>query len=100
MARSTNCRPAAICSPLSEFHDQTRPFHRSPARQSCRFCGQPSYAATVEPIEADRIVAIVGTDVITYVDLRTRWPRRSSNCRSRAPRCRRRMFWSARCWSA
>ncbi len=33
---------------------------------------QPSYAATVEPIEADRIVAVVGTDVITYVDLRTR----------------------------
>lgn len=36
------------------------------------FAAQPSYAATVEPIEADRIVAIVGTDVITYVDLRTR----------------------------
>ena len=36
------------------------------------FAAQPSYAATVEPIEADRIVAVVGTDVITYVDLRTR----------------------------
>ena len=36
------------------------------------FAAQPSYAATVDPIEADRIVAIVGTDVITYVDLRTR----------------------------
>ena len=36
------------------------------------FAAQPSFAATVDPIEADRIVAIVGTDVITYVDLRTR----------------------------
>ena len=36
------------------------------------FAAQPSFAASVEPIEADRIVAIVGTDVITYVDLRTR----------------------------
>jgi len=36
------------------------------------FAAQPSFAATVAPIEADRIVAIVGTDVITYVDLRTR----------------------------
>jgi len=36
------------------------------------FAAQPSFAASVEPIEADRIVAIVGTDVITYVDLRSR----------------------------
>jgi len=36
------------------------------------FAAQPSFAATVDPIEADRIVAIVGTDVITYVDLRSR----------------------------
>ena len=36
------------------------------------FAAQPSFAATVDPIEADRIVAIVGTDAITYVDLRTR----------------------------
>ncbi len=36
------------------------------------FAAQPSFAASVEPIEADRIVAIVGTDVITYVELRSR----------------------------
>lgn len=36
------------------------------------FAAQPSFAATVDPIEADRIVAIVGTDVITYVELRSR----------------------------
>ena len=36
------------------------------------FAAQPLFAASVEPIEADRIVAIVGTDVITYVELRSR----------------------------
>ncbi|PKO36645.1 MAG: molecular chaperone SurA [Betaproteobacteria bacterium HGW-Betaproteobacteria-6] len=32
----------------------------------------PVSAASVEPIEADRIVAIVGNEVVTYVELRTR----------------------------
>jgi peptidyl-prolyl cis-trans isomerase SurA len=33
---------------------------------------QPVFAAPVEPLEADRIVAVVGDEVITYVELRTR----------------------------
>lgn len=32
----------------------------------------PVSAATVEPVEADRIVAVIGDDVVTYVELRTR----------------------------
>lgn len=32
----------------------------------------PVFAASVEPIEADRIVAVVGDEVVTYVELRTR----------------------------
>src|SRR5574343_1444553 len=32
----------------------------------------PVLAAGSDPIEADRIVAVVGTDVITYVELRNR----------------------------
>ena len=32
----------------------------------------PVLAAPVEPVEADRIVAVVGDKVVTYVDLRTR----------------------------
>ncbi len=33
---------------------------------------QASLAASPDPVEADRIVAVVGTDVITYVELRNR----------------------------
>lgn len=33
---------------------------------------QAAVAAPQEPVEADRIVAVVGTDVITYVELRSR----------------------------
>ena len=32
----------------------------------------PVSAAPVEPVEADRIVAVIGDDVVTYVELRTR----------------------------
>ncbi|PKO39334.1 MAG: molecular chaperone SurA [Betaproteobacteria bacterium HGW-Betaproteobacteria-4] len=32
----------------------------------------PVFAASVEPIAADRIVAVVGNEVVTYVELRTR----------------------------
>ncbi|AXS80931.1 peptidylprolyl isomerase [Dechloromonas sp. HYN0024] len=32
----------------------------------------PVFAAPAEPVEADRIVAVVGDEVVTYVDLRTR----------------------------
>ncbi|HLO61374.1 MAG TPA: SurA N-terminal domain-containing protein, partial [Azonexus sp.] len=33
---------------------------------------QVSFAESPEPVEADRIVAVVGSDVITYVELRNR----------------------------
>lgn len=33
---------------------------------------QASFAASQEPVEADRIVAVVGSEVITYVELRNR----------------------------
>ena len=36
------------------------------------FAAQPVLAAAQEPVEADRIVAVVGDDVITYYELRTR----------------------------
>ena len=36
------------------------------------FLAQPVAAASQEPVEADRIVAVVGDDVITYHELRTR----------------------------
>lgn len=32
----------------------------------------PVFAAPVAPVEADRIVAVIGDDVVTYVELRTR----------------------------
>jgi len=36
------------------------------------FAAQPACAAPQEPVEADRIVAVVGDDVITYYELRTK----------------------------
>ena len=36
------------------------------------FAAQPAFAASQEPVEADRIVAVVGDDVITYYELRTK----------------------------
>ncbi len=36
------------------------------------YCGAPAFAAPDEPVEADRIVAVVGEEVITGYDLRTR----------------------------
>lgn len=36
------------------------------------FSASPLFAASEEPVEADRIVAVVGDEVITYFELRTR----------------------------
>ncbi|UCV07515.1 peptidylprolyl isomerase [Dechloromonas denitrificans] len=38
----------------------------------CVFFGTPVQAAPDEPVEADRIVAVVGNEVITYYELRSR----------------------------
>lgn len=38
----------------------------------CGFFAQPLFAASQEPIEADHIVAVVGDEVVTYYELRSR----------------------------